>query len=70
MRRRLARARPLATTAYLPDRASALLAMRMVSRTAASALSARSQRSCLCSRLVHDGSDGAISLWARSGSRC
>ena len=51
-RRRWARARPQATTAYRHDRASALLAMRMVSRTAASALSARSQRSCLCSRRV------------------
>ena len=46
MRRRWARAPALATAAYRPDRASALLAMRMVSRTAVSALSARSQRSC------------------------
>ena len=52
MRRRWGRARPQATTAYRLDRASALLAMRMVSRTAASALSARSQRSCWCSRRV------------------
>ena len=46
MRRRWARASALATTAYHPDRARALLAMRMDSTTAASALSARSQRSC------------------------
>ena len=49
MRRRWERASALATTAYRPDRASALLAMRMDSTTASSALSARSQRSCLCS---------------------
>ena len=45
-----ARARALATTAYPPDRAGALVAMHTVARTAASALSARSQRSCLRSQ--------------------